>query len=909
MLRNVAIQQSSLVAPERRPVDPQLPTHAILPNTTHVGSIPTAVDHPLPFTDGVDDTSDEDSLDEDTLNDRDWEILHQAQAFPVDVYDDEYDAVPTPPAPPLTTNVYALLFWMLRNVAIQQSSLVAPERRPVDPQLPTHAILPNTTHVGSIPTAVDHPLPFTNGVDDTSDEDSLDEDTLNDRDWEILRQAQAFPVDVYDDEYDAIPTPPAPPLTTNAYALLFWMLRNVAIQQSSLVAPDRRPVDPQLPTHAILPNTTHVDSIPTAVDHPLPFTDGVDDTSDEDSLDEDTLNDRDWEILRQAQAFPVDVYDDEYDAVEMESVDQDPPTHHAPEFNATLSRYAVVPLWATLSSLLFRPNSEQESLRLSRTAQTLHSNALIKTNTDVLGLIVPLSQAWGTQVDRTVRLLVTWARCLDTVRRRPRRATHVVRRRIVRVRKVPRRIKISTLPEDYDLDDANFEELLEQVRLPSYMKEEYSDYEDTEEDYWIRNDYEQTPSLHSLLRSAPDVNAVASRSVESSFFSDSTIGWDDGWDFDDDSLCSQDFEILHQANEIVWEDFDSIDICNSDDEYENMWDSNWWNGEDDSELDESDHANHFPGEDANRMEERLEEHWGRHSKTERRKRRESFSSQWQSKNSSMPYKHLHAEQEETLLQYFKRPLTVKRSLFSLRRYVPFSGTNSAVEPVDATVVAREGTACDTKSLSTETPVGFLGKALDEHSSPLTQLPCRHESNSDPYTNQRAPIHSSCSRTHFGWMRPWSWSKFPHRHSLLTDIQTSKENDVTNIITGPKSSVTGALTEAAVVEPKFLQEVDCKLLRKPRKPWRISQLLGTWEWPALFRRSNKTTPDFAAAKKTYEEESSSINLQDGFLMRENELDEMNLGESAIREVNHASPLGPPPLPSKPSHSSVLRMEAF
>ena len=59
----------------------------------------------------------------------------------------------------------------------------------------------------------------------------------------------------------------------------------------------------------------------------------------------------------------------------------------------------------------------------------------------------------------------------------------IVRRRVLKTRKVPRKTKLSNISDyEQDLDDEFFTNLLDEVRLPTFQFEEYSDYEDVELD-------------------------------------------------------------------------------------------------------------------------------------------------------------------------------------------------------------------------------------------------------------------------------------------------------------------------------------------------------------------------------------------------------------------------------------------
>ena len=61
--------------------------------------------------------------------------------------------------------------------------------------------------------------------------------------------------------------------------------------------------------------------------------------------------------------------------------------------------------------------------------------------------------------------------------------TRTVQRRILKTRTVPRRTMLSDmLEQNQDVEDVDFDDLIEQIRLPVWMEEEYSEYEEYEEE-------------------------------------------------------------------------------------------------------------------------------------------------------------------------------------------------------------------------------------------------------------------------------------------------------------------------------------------------------------------------------------------------------------------------------------------
>jgi hypothetical protein len=92
-----------------------------------------------------------------------------------------------------------------------------------------------------------------------------------------------------------------------------------------------------------------------------------------------------------------------------------------------------------------------------------------------------------------------------------------IRRRVEKVRKIPRQTILSFLEEealDRDLSDGEFETLIEGLREPSEVEEIYHEYEYDEEYPW-QDDESHSQSTASMTPNAEDVNAFLQESSES----------------------------------------------------------------------------------------------------------------------------------------------------------------------------------------------------------------------------------------------------------------------------------------------------------------------------------------------------------------------------------------------------------
>jgi len=84
----------------------------------------------------------------------------------------------------------------------------------------------------------------------------------------------------------------------------------------------------------------------------------------------------------------------------------------------------------------------------------------------------------------------------------PRTEKRIVPRRIIKTRTVPRKTLLSSLSH-YDLDESEFDELLADMRLPTQETEEYSDYEDFEEEIVIHDKKERMVSPALAVMKTP----------------------------------------------------------------------------------------------------------------------------------------------------------------------------------------------------------------------------------------------------------------------------------------------------------------------------------------------------------------------------------------------------------------------
>ena len=163
---------------------------------------------------------------------------------------------------------------------------------------------------------------------------------------------------------------------------------------------------------------------------------------------------------------------------------------------------------------------------------------------------------------------------------KPKLQTRTAERRVIRTRRVMRPTVLSNLSSfQRDLEDDKFEHLLREMSLPTHISEEYSDYEEYEEEYYaVENDEEpnsekerqgkvqlrQPVPLYSLL----NLDLTATNSLKRSLVDH--VGWAER--VNTDFLSASDLEILKKAEEqdTVFEvsTDDSFDAYSGDEFYD-----------------------------------------------------------------------------------------------------------------------------------------------------------------------------------------------------------------------------------------------------------------------------------------------------------------------------------------------------
>jgi hypothetical protein len=153
-----------------------------------------------------------------------------------------------------------------------------------------------------------------------------------------------------------------------------------------------------------------------------------------------------------------------------------------------------------------------------------------------------------------------------------------VQRRVVKTRPVPRQTLLSSLSDyDADLGDSEFEELLQDMQLPTYTTEEYEEYEqvssseDDDPDDEIYKDgydqYEEEEPMMVLHQKWAAVDLGYDRSewqpanlyLPRKGFCERDIRYDSDDLEPDEVLEENDFELLQESNEIEWFDFETLD--------------------------------------------------------------------------------------------------------------------------------------------------------------------------------------------------------------------------------------------------------------------------------------------------------------------------------------------------------------
>jgi hypothetical protein len=190
--------------------------------------------------------------------------------------------------------------------------------------------------------------------------------------------------------------------------------------------------------------------------------------------------------------------------------------------------------------------------------------------------------------------------------------------RIVKTRSVPRQTFLSSVSDyDADLGDSEFEELLQDMQLPTYATEEYEEYdqevmsdsdeeeeeeldEDMYEDYYDQQEEQDDamsglhqPLRHSQKWAVVDLGHAAGREWQPEKLylpRKGVIEYDIRYDSDDleqdEVLDETDFELLRESNEIEWYNFKTLDnILLGEDELDLLSDSDDLEpGDEDSEV-------------------------------------------------------------------------------------------------------------------------------------------------------------------------------------------------------------------------------------------------------------------------------------------------------------------------------------
>lgn len=232
----------------------------------------------------------------------------------------------------------------------------------------------------------------------------------------------------------------------------------------------------------------------------------------------------------------------------------------------TLEKENLVPLWALLSSFLFQRNSEEMKLLVRHSAGAVCRQAMLSSaSVSIFAPLVPFVVQHAQHMDWALLVFTRCVLLLNIQRflpRPPKRRTRIVQKRITRTRRIPRRTKLSDLQGEYDLNDSDFEELIAEVRLPTFMEEEYSDVEDVEEVYY---EQEERPRVRSVgFGLVPRTASLQSET--SGLLVGSKIHWDEEMADGDEQLDPKEIRMLETSNVNVWYDLENIDEFRNADE-------------------------------------------------------------------------------------------------------------------------------------------------------------------------------------------------------------------------------------------------------------------------------------------------------------------------------------------------------